>query len=135
MKKGKLSAVEFLQKPYKKQVPDLKASGKKNHLEMLEVVKKLTEKPKSVKPTEMLARKTGGNIIKPDQKNEIVIVGSKPIDISSKQLYFNGAGKAEPAPTETKMKRRSEKVKEIMKLRGLSMTGASKYIKEMDIKY
>ena len=32
MKKAKLSAVEFLQKPYKKQIPDLEASGKKNHL-------------------------------------------------------------------------------------------------------
>ena len=134
MKKAKLSAVEFLQKDYKKQIPDLKASGKKNHLELQEVVAKLTEKPKVV-PKEKMARKTGGNVVKPDQKNEIVIEGSKPVDISSKQLYFNGAGKVPPASTETKMKRRSNKVKEIMKSKSLSMTEASKYIKENDIKY
>lgn len=115
--KTPIEHIIHVEKAYKKQVPDLKASGKANHLELESIVKKMTKK--------------GGNVINPNEVNHIVVEGNKPVDISAKQYYFSGAGSVQTS----KLAKRSIKVKEIMKQQGLSMTEASSYIKKNNIKY
>jgi hypothetical protein len=108
---------DVIEKLYKKQLPDVAG-----HLEMVEKLKGKTSKPK--------AEKKGGaqDLIKPPLQ---FVEGSRPLeDISAKQQYIIASGK----PGD-KMKRRGEKIKELMKSKGMSMTEASKYIKANKIQY
>ena len=107
---------EIIEKIYKKQLPDVTG-----HLEMVEKINNKNSKTKT--------EKKGGaqNLIKPPLE---FVQGSKPLeDISAKQQFVIASGKAD------KMKRRGEKIKELMKTKGMSMTEASKYIKENKIQY
>lgn len=108
---------EIIERLYKKQLPD-----KIEHLEMIEKIEK-PSKPK------VLSKKSGGmEFFKEPPK---VVEGSKPLDnIASEPQFVLASGK----PSD-KMKRRSEKIKEIMKQKGLKLVEASKYIKANNIKY
>ena len=126
--KNPKTVTDVIEAVYKKQIPDMKP----RHLEMEEVVKKklLTSTPQPKKA------KVGG---------AMVVEGAVPVPppapavaINSVQQYAIGRGepKAEPKRVRSEaMKRRSEKIKEIMKSQNLSMIAASQYIKTNGIKY
>jgi hypothetical protein len=111
--KTPLEYLVFKEARYKKQVPD-----RAKHMEMEEKVKK----PK-------LDRVQGGD------RNffpaPLIVKGSMPLqDVSAKttEVSLTGGGKE-------KMKRRAEKVKQIMKEKNMSMTQASNYVKKNNVKY
>lgn len=103
-----------VQTAYKRQIPFL-GKGEPN-MEMEDDIKKLTE------------RKMGqGKPKKLKLKKKEVMEGSTPIEEKFEEK-LEGCGKS-------KLKRRAEKIKEIMKLKNISLIEASKYIKKNNIKY
>ena len=116
---------------YKKQLPDLP-----NHVEMVEKMEEKKRKPKAVVKEEVKEEIKGGSLI---------VEGSIPVHSIPKDamqinstvgmLQASGQPKKEKKEMSDAMKRRSQKIKEIMAKEKVNMIQASKIIKERNIKY
>ena len=118
--KAPLTNGKIIETMYKKQMPNLPG-----HMEMVEKMEEVY-KPKKREIVKSEVVKGGAMVV---EGSVPVKVPAGTMDVSNRSNFMMGNGQP------NKMKRRQEKIKEIMKEKGLSMIKASQYIKANNITY